>query len=62
MQERAIQISSINRHEIRRNQPEDFIIKFEPPINFERNMNHELAVDRVTMTYSWHYINKEYTE
>ena len=60
MQERAINISSINRQKIGRSRPEDFTIKFDPVMHLDSNMWHELAVDRVSMTYSWHNINAEY--
>ena len=60
MQERAINISSINRQKIGRSHPEDFVIKFDPPMHLDTEMHHELAVDRVSMTYSWHNINAEY--
>ena len=60
MQERAINISSVNRQKIGRNRPEDFIIKFEPTLQLDNDMQHELAMDRVSMTYSWHNINDEY--
>ena len=60
MQERAIQISSVNRQKIGRSRPEDFTIKFDPVLNLERNMYHEMAMDLVSMTYSWHNINPEY--
>ena len=58
--ERALHISSINREKIGRSKPEDFVIKFDPVMHLSNDMNHELAVDRVTMTYSWHNINTEY--
>ena len=60
MQERAINISSINRQQIGRSRPEDFVIKFNPVMHLDTEMHHELAVDRVSMTYSWHNINAEY--
>ena len=60
MQERAINISSINRQKIGRSHPKDFVIKFDPPMHLDTEMHHELAVDRVSMTYSWHNINAEY--
>ena len=60
MQERAINISSINREKIGRSRPEDFVIKFDPTLHLDTEMHHELAVDRVSMTYSWHSINDEY--
>ena len=59
MQEREIKISSVNRQKIGRSQPEDFSIKFNPPIQHDSNMKHELAVNRVSMTYSWHNINNK---
>ena len=58
--ERALHISSINREKIGRSTPEDFVIKFDPVMHLSNDMNHELAVDRVSMTYSWHNINTEY--
>ena len=60
MQERAINISSINRQKIGRSLPEDFTIKFDPQLQLDTEMYHELAVDRVSMTYSWHNINDDY--
>ena len=60
MQERVINISSINRQKIGRSHPEDFNIKFDPTLHLNTEMQHELAVDRVSMTYSWHNINAEY--
>ena len=58
--ERALHISSINREKIGKSKPEDFVIKFDPVMHLSNDMNHELAVDRVSMTYSWHNINTEY--
>ena len=52
MQERAIQVSSVNRQKIGRSRSEDFIIKFDPILKLERDVYHELAMDRVSMTYS----------
>ena len=60
MQERAININSRNRQKIGRSRPEDFTIKFDPIMHLDTEMHHELAVDRVSMTYSWHNINSEY--
>jgi len=60
MQERAINISSINRQRIGRSRPEDFTIKFDPVMHLDTEMHHELAVDRVSMTYSWHNVNDHY--
>ena len=58
--ERAINISSINRQKLGRSRPEDFAIKFDPVMHLSNEMHHELAVDRVSMTYSWHNINTDY--
>ena len=58
--ERAIHISSINRQKLGRSRPDDFVIKFDPVMHLSTEMHHELAVDRVSMTYSWHNINSEY--
>ena len=58
--QRAINISSINRQKIGQSRPEDFVIKFNPVMHLSNEMHHELAVDRVSMTYSWHNINTEY--
>ena len=60
MQERAINISSINRQKIGRSSPQDFTIKFDPSLHLDSEMYHELAVDRVSMTYSCHNVNNEY--
>ena len=59
MQEREIKISSVNRQKIGRSRPEDFSIKFNPSISLNSDMKHELAVNRVSMTYSWHNINNK---
>ena len=60
MQERAININSRNRQKIGRSRPEDYTIKFDLIMHLDTEMRHELAVDRVSMTYSWHNINAEY--
>ena len=56
MKELAINISSINREKVGRSRPEDFTIKFDPVMHLDNGVDHELAVDRVSMTYSWHNI------
>ena len=58
--ERAIRISSVNREKIGKSTPQDFRIKFDPVMHLSNDMKHEIAVDRVSMTYSWHNINAEY--
>ena len=56
MQERAIRTSSVDRQKIGRNKAEDFIIK----LKLQNDMTHEIALDKVTMTYSWHNISDQY--
>ena len=58
--ERAIHISSINREKTGENTPDNFIIKFNPPLNLNPDMKHSLAIDRLTMTYSWYNIRSNY--
>lgn len=60
MEEQAINISSINRQKVGKSSPENFAIKFNPVLHLEKEMKHEMAVDRVLMTYSWHNINDTY--
>ena len=60
MQERAIHISSVNRQKIGQNKAEDFIIKFDPVLKLQSNMTHEIALDKASMTYSWHNISDQY--
>ena len=60
MQERAIHVSSVDRQKIGQNKAEDFIIKFDPVLKLQNDMTHEIALDKVTLTYSWHNISDEY--
>ena len=60
MQERAIQISSVNRQKIGQNKAGDFIIKFDPVLKLQNNMTYEIALDKATKTYSWHNISEQY--
>ena len=60
MQERALHISSVNRQKIGQNKAGDFIIKFDPVLKLQSNMTHEIALDKATMTYSWHNISDQY--
>ena len=60
MQERAIHISSVNRQKIGKSKAEKFIIKFDPVLKLQNNMTHRLAMDEVSMTYSWHNISDQY--
>ena len=58
--ERSIQISSINRERSGVSKPEDFVIKFTPALELSDDMNHEIAMNKANMTYSWHNISKFY--
>ena len=58
--ERAVHISSINRENTGENRPDNFIIKFNPPLNLNPDMKHSLAIDRLTITYSWYNIRSDY--
>ena len=60
MQETAIYISSVDRKKIGQNKAKDFIIKFDPLLKLQNNMTHEIALDKATMTYSWHNISDQY--
>ena len=60
MQERTIHISSVDRQKIKKNKAEDFISKFDQVLKLQNNMTHELALDKVIMTYSWHNISDQY--
>ena len=60
MQERAIHISSVKRQKIGQNKAGDFIIKFDLVLKLQNNMTHEIALDKVTMTYSWYNIADQY--
>ena len=58
--ERAIDISSINRVKTGENGPDNFLIKFNPPLKLDPEMKHSLAIDRLTMTYSTYNIRSNY--
>ena len=60
MEERAIHISSINREKRGTSRPGDFTIKFNPPLKLDPEMKHQLALDRLSMTYSWYNIRSDY--
>ena len=53
MNESAIHISSVKQEAIRTNKPSDFIFKFNPPLKLDPGFKHYLALDRLSMTYSW---------
>ena len=58
--ERPIQISSINREKSGISRPDDFVIRFTPPLQLPEDMYHEIALNKVNMTYSWYNITNEY--
>ena len=58
--ERAIHISSINREKTGENRPDNFLIKFNPPLKLDPIKKHSLGIDRLTMTYSWYNIRSSY--
>ena len=53
MNESAIHISSVKREAIGTNKPHDFLVKFNPPLKLDPEFRHFLALDRLSMTYSW---------
>ena len=60
MVERAIHIASVDRVKSGISKCEDFVIKFNPSIQLDINQKHEVAVDEISMTYSWHNIAPKY--
>ena len=59
MQERAIHISSADRQKIGISKAEDFISKFHAVLKLQNNMTHKLAMDKDSMTDSWHNISDQ---
>ena len=60
MEERAIHISSVNREKRGTGKPGDFTIKFNPSLKLDPDKSHQLALDRLSMTYSWYNIRSDY--
>ena len=60
IEERAIHISSVNREKRGTSRPSDFTIKFNLPLKLDSEMKHELALDRLLMTYAWYNIRSDY--
>ena len=58
--ERAIHISSVDREKSGVSKCEDFVIKFTPSLQLDTKMKHQVAVDQISMTYSWHNISPNY--
>ena len=61
MNESAIHISSVKREKIGTNKSHDFIVKFNPPLKLDSEYRHFLALDRLSMTYSWYNIRSSYS-
>ena len=61
MNESAIHISSVKREKIGTSKPHDFIVKFNPPLKRDQEFRHYLALDRLSMTYSWYNIRSSYS-
>ena len=60
MNESAIHISSVKREVIGTNKPHDFMVKLNPPLKLDPGFRHFLALDRLSMTYSWYNIRSDY--
>ena len=58
--ERAIHISSIKIEKTGENRPDNFLIKFIPSLKLNPENKHFLAIDRLTMTYSWYNVRSSY--
>ena len=59
MEERkVIYISSVDRDKIGVSKTHDFKIKLGKTYKLDKNKRHEIAVDTVMMTYSWHNISE----
>ena len=61
MNESAIHISSVKREQIGTNKPHYFLVKFNPPLKLDPEFRHFLALDRLSMTYSWYNIRSSYS-
>ena len=60
MEERSIYISSVDREKVGKSKTHDFKIKLQTILKLDQNMKHEIAVDTIMMTYSWHNISETY--
>ena len=56
--EKVIYISSVDREKIGVSESHDFKIKLKETYKLDKDMMHEIAVDSVMMTYSWHNISE----
>ena len=61
MQERAINIFSVNRQKIGASKPGEFTIRFNPSLKLDPGMKHELALESLSMIYSWYNIGRDYS-
>ena len=60
MTKQPIHISSTNREKYGVSKPGDFNIKFNPSLKLDPEKKHQLALDRLSMTYSWYNIRSSY--
>ena len=60
MNESAIHISSVKREKMGVNKQNDYVVKFNPPLKLNPKFKHFLALDRLSMTYSWYNIRSSY--
>ena len=60
MAERAIYISSTDREKVGKSETHNFKIKLRETLKLDLNMRHEIAIDKVMMTYSWHNVSDQY--
>lgn len=60
MNESATHISSVKREHIGTNKPHDFIVKCNLPLKLAPEFRHFLALDRLSMTYSWYNLRSNY--
>ena len=57
---RSIYISSVDKEKVGTSKTHDFKMKLQTTLKRDQNMKHEIAVDTVMMTYSWHNISDKY--
>ena len=54
MSQRSLHFSSRNRQKVGVSEALDFMIKFDPTSKLPSDIKHEMAVNRILMTCSWH--------
>lgn len=59
--QRSLRFSSKNRDKAGISKAHDFTINFNPVLELSNDMKHEMAINRIAVTYSWHNITLEYT-